>query len=124
MKKLRHKDEYKVTWVTKSFSPLIEHRLLLRDVSQQLPAVLLSLIFCLQHSEYSAVWQELEVPLDPRGHGLAFFHQLAGLRENASYTVAVQARNTAGWSRLSARHQFHTANTTIIGVKVWTKMSS
>ena len=77
----------------------------------------------MQHSEYSAVWQEVEVPLDPRGRGLAFSHQLAGLRENASYTVAVQARNTAGWSRLSARHQFHTANTTTIGLTTYYKQS-
>jgi len=96
---------HKVSWVTKSFIPLLEHILLLR-----------------KNEPFNSFWQEILLT----GHstnGVHFDHSLLNLTENTSYSVRIRARNDLGWSKLSEEIMFNTTDNSFTNTIMWDDIS-
>ena len=101
-------DSQKVFWSTESFTPLTQHRILIKDVSYFLILLLSqeinnviqsgsqSKVFLLQHSTYNGAttsWRILTIPSPPTSsHSQHFYYVLTNLTLNSNFSLVVRFR--------------------------------
>lgn len=93
-------NSHTLTWITESYSPVIEYRVIYRKISDE------------NAKDVLYVWTNLNLQSDQKNEGAIFnkTYILDNLDEDSKYEAKVEARNEFGWSKQSNIFKFFTRN--------------